>query len=54
MVSALQSLDTNLSNLSFSGGNVGVGSASPLYLLHLKGTYPYVAMQDTEDPNGSI
>ena len=29
MVSGLQTLDTNLSNLSFSGANVGIGTASP-------------------------
>lgn len=36
MVSALGVLDTNLSNLTFSGGKVGIGTASPIARLHSK------------------
>jgi len=38
MVSGLQTLDSKLSNLSFSGANVGIGTASPSSVLHIKGS----------------
>jgi len=38
MVSGLQTLDTNLSNFSFSSGNVGIGTASPAGNLHINST----------------
>ncbi|MDQ1343909.1 MAG: hypothetical protein QG650_629 [Patescibacteria group bacterium] len=37
MVTALQTLDNNLSNLSFSGGRVGIGASSPATKLHIIG-----------------
>lgn len=37
MVSGLQTLDTNLSNLSFNGGNVGIG-VNPGAKLHISNT----------------
>lgn len=35
-------------------GNVGIGTTTPGYLLHLRSTHPYIGFQDTEDPNGSV
>lgn len=32
-----------------SSGNVGIGTTSPEYMLHLKGSYPYIAFQDTDN-----
>jgi hypothetical protein len=37
MVTALSTLDNNLSNLTFSGGNVGIGTSSPAAKLHANG-----------------
>ena len=38
MVSGLQTLDTNLSNFSFVGGNIGIGTASPGAKLEVNGS----------------
>ena len=36
-----------------SGGNVGIGASVPEYALHLKGSYPYIAFEDTDSGSTS-
>ncbi len=36
-----------------STGRMGIGTSAPATQLHIKGTGPYIAFEDSEDPNGS-
>ena len=46
MVSALQTLDTNLSAFTVSGGKVGIGTA-PVANLHVQALQPSVNLEST-------
>ena len=47
IVSGLQTLDTNLSNLSFSGGSVGIGAVNPSAgKLVVSGAYPQLVLNN--------
>lgn len=39
--------------LNFSWGNIWVGTASPQWPLHIRSDGPYIALEDTDDTNGS-
>jgi hypothetical protein len=38
-------------NLSYTGGNVGIGTAAPAHSLHIKGTAPAMILEDTASPS---
>ncbi len=42
------------SDIYYNSGNVGIGTNEPDFSLHLRSSTPYLAFQDTDDPNGSI
>jgi hypothetical protein len=48
VIDDVNDLNSRVSNFSFSGGNVGVGTASPQSLLHLSNTRPTMRFEDTD------
>lgn len=53
MVTGLQTLDTNLSNLSFSGGNMGIGTVNPRSQLEIALTRTDIAGSGALTLNGT-
>jgi hypothetical protein len=41
-------------NTDVTNTRVGIGTSTPEHMLHLKGSYPYIAFEDTDNANTSI